>query len=82
MASLRSYNAKWTIFFLSHKYDIHKLGVPDLGKIPTFSRFFGGGASLKHFVFVYLQDVQGVRKMCQPKNFLVSPKICTAGEKK
>ena len=74
-------------FFLYHKYDIPKLGgggpgVPDLGKIPTFSRFFGGGASLKHFVFVYLQDVQGVRKMCQPKNFLVSPKICTAGEKK
>ena len=37
--------------------------------------------SFKHFVFVYLQDVQGVRKMCQPKNFLVSPKICTDGEK-
>ena len=37
--------------FFPHKHDIPKLGgggVPDLGKISIFSRFFGGGASLRH----------------------------------
>ena len=85
MASLRSYNAKWTIFSLSQIWHSQTggrgTGCPRLGKNSHIFAFFWGGASLKHFVFVYLQDVQGVRKMCQPKNFLVSPKICTDGEK-
>jgi len=44
---------KINLNFFSHNYGVPKRGgggVPHLGKIPTFSRFFWGGASLKYML--------------------------------
>ena len=52
------------------------MGVPDLGKIPTFSRFLGGATSLNSHVFDWLGFSVSSKSVCTSRLLAVPVLYC------